>query len=159
MKKYLFFTFLILFVSSCTLTRINKKYRSDINGSWILKNITYSGNSGVFKLKIFDESDAESFKESLWTFNSNNSIGSYTFKNKANGPSIARQLRWSVYLPENADAMLQFKKIDPSSKKSLDNQAGYRLYIDYLSPIQMRLRTRVSFEGRPFDILYDFTKN
>lgn len=159
MRKHIFLGFIALFLSSCTLTRMNKSYRAEINGRWILNSITYSGNSGEFKSKLFDEADAGCFEGSLWTFNSNNSIGSYTLGSKANCPSLSRQLRWSVYGPGDTDMMLQFKRIDPSSKKSLEEEAGYRLYIDQLDPTRMRLRTTITFEGKPFNILYNFTKN
>lgn len=125
-----------------------------INGPWILNNVTYEGNEGKFTSVLFNDADATCFEGSEWYFRNNNNTGSYILAGTDTCAGGERFIRWSIL----STGQLQFKSID-SKYKDISGGLGYRLDIATLDASQLVLKSRVSVDGEPIDIVYSFTKN
>jgi len=147
-----------LIISSCSASKEGRSMKSNINGNWVLQTITAEGITGVAKTTVFNEAEFGCFIGSSWNFIKNNSMGSYTIVDqKKECPSIKRFIRWSIYEPSDAERSFQFKRLD-DKKNSMDNGDGYRLNIVQLDATQMKLRSEITFEGRPAALIYNFVK-
>lgn len=155
MKKIIFATALIFLITSCSLSKQNKLYRSSINGTWRLNNVSYEGLDGTFSSILFKDADAKCFEGSTWFFRSNNSTGHYRIEKGGNCMLGERYIRWSIQENNNAQ-LLQLKFID-NKKKDLNNY-GFRLTIDYLDEQSMKLHSIANVEGEIVHVVYKFTK-
>lgn len=155
MKKLLLFSCLMIF-ASCSLSKQNRSYRSMINGQWTLQSVTHPNNPGDYNGELFATANAFCYNGSSWNFVSNNSTGSYSFSN-ANCNNAANLIRWSIFEPGDGSHQFQFKPID-EKKKSINNNAGFRLNIDSLTETSMILSTTINVEGSPFLINLNFIK-
>lgn len=131
--------------------------RSDIKGDWVLQTITTQGIVGVTKTTIFNEAEFGCFIGSGWNFIGNNSMGSYTIVDPKCA-SVKRNFRWSVFESGDVPKMLQFKRLD-NKKNAMDNGDGFRLTIVQLDNNQMKLRSDISFEGKPASLTYNFIRH
>ena len=149
------FTF---FLSACSVSKEARSMKKDISGDWILQTITTEGITGVAKTKIFNEAEFGCFIGSDWNFIANNSMGSYTIVDPGKEcPSIKRFIRWSIYEPEGAAKEFQFKRLD-DKKNAMDDGAGFRLTVTQLDDTQMKLKSDITFAGRPTVLIYNFVK-
>ncbi|GAB2837939.1 hypothetical protein [Ferruginibacter profundus] len=145
-------------LGSCSVSNEARGIKKNINGNWVLQTITTEGITGVAKTRIFNEADFGCFIGSEWNFLANNSTGSYTIVDtKKECPAIKRFIRWSVYEPKDLPKEFQFKRLD-DKKNPMDDNAGFRLKIAQLDAAQMKLRSEITFEGRPAAIIYNFVK-
>ncbi|MEM9686143.1 MAG: lipocalin family protein [Bacteroidota bacterium] len=152
---------LLLFIilssfTACSLSKMNKTYRKNINGSWTLTNVEYKNNTGMFKSVLFNDTQAVCFEGSSWFFRNNNSTGSYTINKPGNCVNGTRNIRWSVYEPDSGGYQLQFKFID-EKKKDL-SPYGYRLAILQSDAETMVLESKNSVEGEPISLIYTFKR-
>lgn len=156
MKRIILLTAVVAFLGfSCSLTKENKLYRSTLNGTWKLTEVNYGGAEGKFSSVLFKDADAACFQGSTWTFNANNSVGSYTIAQGQDCVAGQRNFRWSVYEGSGLQ-QLQFKFVD-EKRKDINNY-GFRLNIDYLGDATMKLRSNVNVEGEPINVIYQFEK-
>jgi hypothetical protein len=146
----------VIFLSSCSLSKQNKSYRSAINGSWTLSSITHPNNPGEYTAVLFNVANAPCYNGSTWNFISNNSTGNYTFANPGCGTD-PNYVRWSIYEPGDGSYYFQFKPID-EKKNSTNDNTGYRLNILSLNDTKMVLSTNVQADGKPFTLNFNFTK-
>jgi hypothetical protein len=162
-KKLFFYAALVAVLFSACKTSDALKTQSTkgtaaqqkmIDGPWILNTITYEGNEGRFSSVLFNDADATCFEGSEWYFRNNNNTGSYIIEPSDNCSGGERFIRWSIL----SSGQLQFKSID-SKYKDTSGGLGYRLDITNLEDSRMVLKSRVSVEGQPIDIVYSFTKN
>lgn len=153
------FLFAIILMTSCSTSKEARGYRADINGKWQLQTINTEGISGKIKTQILNEADLSCFVGSSWSFNQNNSLGSYTINvNGGECASVKRDLRWSIYEAPNEPKLFQFKKLDANLREIEEGSAGYRFTILELNAQNMRLRNDITFEGKQASIIYNFIK-
>ncbi len=144
--------------SACSVSKEARSMKKDINGNWVLQTITTEGITGVVKTKIFNEAEFGCFIGSEWNFIANNSMGSYIIVDPGKEcPSIKRFIRWSIYEPKGAAKEFQFKRLD-DKKNAMDDGAGFRLTVIQLDDTQMKLRSDITFAGRPTVLIYNFVK-
>lgn len=147
-----------IFFSACSVTKEARSIKKDINGNWVLQTIVTEGITGVVKTKIFNEAEFGCFIGSEWNFIANNSMGSYTIVDAYKEcPSIKRFIRWSIYEPKDAAKEFQFKRLD-DKKNAMDDGAGFRLTIAQLDNSQMKLKSEITFAGKPAVVIYNFVK-
>lgn len=140
---------------SCSLNKEAKLYRSSMNGTWELTQVSYDGAEGTFTSVLFKDADAKCFEGSSWFFNGNNSLGHYTLPEGKDCVAGQRAIRWSVYGQSGAQ-QLQFKFID--AKRKDINDYGFRLNILQLDDAQMKLSSNVNVEGETIQVIYHFQK-
>jgi len=158
-KKSFFLLLLSVgFLSSCSVSKSARQDRSVLNGYWILNNVSYEGNEGKFNSVLFNDAGADCFEGSNWFFRNNNSTGSYVLANTDNCGQEERFIRWSVIEREGMSSQLQFKFID-DRYKDISGGIGYRLDIASLDAAQMRLSSKVTVDGTPITVVYEFIKN
>ncbi len=154
-RTSIFLIVLVFLATSCSLTKENKLYRSTINGTWQLTEVTYNGAKGNFTSTLFKDADAKCFEGSKWFFNANNSLGYYFLSQSQNCIAGKRDIRWSVYEKNNVQ-QLQFKLVNEKRKDI--NDYGFRLDIDYLDNEKMELHSDVRVEGEAVRVVYNFQK-
>jgi len=159
LKKLIFLlVFTTGLVNSCSVSKAARQDRSVLTGNWILSNVSYQGSQGQFTSVLFNDADASCFEGSTWFFRNNNSTGSYLLGNGSNCDAAERFIRWSVVDREGMASQLQFKFID-EKYKDISGGLGYRLDIEVLNDQQMRLTSKVSVDGQPLTVVYDFINN
>ncbi|MBL0355377.1 MAG: lipocalin family protein [Chitinophagaceae bacterium] len=150
--------FTIVFFAGCSASKEARTMKGTINGTWTLQTITIEGNNSIINTKVFNEADNSCFIGSSWNFIANNSKGSYTLPSGAGGcVATTRNIRWSIYEPEGEEKRFQFKRLDDKNNPMDDNN-GYRLSIAQLNDTNMQLKSAISFEGNPVNIVYNFVK-
>ncbi|HLT51557.1 MAG TPA: lipocalin family protein [Arenibacter sp.] len=158
-KKSFFLLLLSVgFLSSCSVSKSARQDRSVLNGYWILSNVSYEGNEGRFNSVLFNDAEANCFESSNWFFRNNNSTGSYVLANNGNCDQTERFIRWSVIDREGMPGQLQFKFID-DKYKDISGGIGYRLDIVSLNATHMTLNSKVTVDGEPITVVYEFSKN
>ncbi len=145
-------------LSACSVSKEARSMKKNINGNWVLQTIVTEGITGVVKTKIFNEAEFGCFIGSEWNFIANNSMGSYTIVDAYKVcPSVKRFIRWSVYEPKDAAKEFQFKRLD-DKKNAMDDGAGFRLTVAQLDNKVMKLRSEITFAGKPAVIIYNFER-
>jgi hypothetical protein len=152
--------FAVLFLVSCSTSKEARTFRSSINGKWQLQTVTTEGITGKVKAQILNEADLNCFIGSNWSFNQNNSLGSYTIsQNAGECVAVTRNIRWSIYEAKDEPKLFQFKKLDDKLKPIEEGNAGYRFTILKLDNNAMQLRNDINFEGKPASLIYNFVRN
>lgn len=161
-NKFVAYAFSFITVSSvlcaCSASKEGRTMKKTINGDWTLQTINTEGIDAKFKAQIFNEADLNCFVGSNWNFVSNNSSGSYTLAGNTTGcTSLERKITWSIYEPKGAEKEFQFKRME-SKNKSMDDNAGFRLNVTTLTDNIMQLKSAITFENKPGNIVYNFVK-
>lgn len=152
------FIFTIFLLTACSASKEARTMKGSINGTWTLQTITIEGNNSIINAKVFNEADNNCFIGSSWNFIANNSKGSYTLPNGTGGcVATTRNIRWSIYEPKGEEKEFQFKRLDEKNNPMDDNN-GYRLHIASLNETGMQLKSTISYEGKPVNIVYNFVK-
>jgi hypothetical protein len=150
--------FIIIILSSCSVSKEARSIKKSINGDWVLQTVTVEGITGVTKTTVFNEADLSCFIGSEWNFVSNNSMGSYNLVDKSNNcTQVKRLIRWSIYEPENAAKEFQFKRLD-DKKNAMDDGNGYRLTVIESGDSNLKLRSDLVFGGHAGALIYNFVK-
>ncbi|UOB17456.1 lipocalin family protein [Abyssalbus ytuae] len=152
----LILSFLLIVMTSCSLSKVNKSYRNSINGTWTLTDVSYENASGQFKSVLFNDAEDICFEGSEWFFRANNSTGYYNIPASSLCEPGNRYIRWSVVEGDSTYHQLQFKFTD-EKKKDLSG-LGYRLIISSVSDEQMVLRNNVLVDGERVTIVYNFNR-
>lgn len=147
----------ILFLASCGTTKSARTQRNLFSGTWSLDNIDYENNTGALSSLIFGDAKDICFEGSQWFFRDNNSTGRYTITGGSLCQGGDRFFRWSVVEPVDRLSQLQFKFID-EKRKDISGGQGYRLDIANLNEQNMVLKSRVTVDGEPVTIVYEFTR-
>ncbi|MCW3089028.1 MAG: lipocalin-like domain protein [Ferruginibacter sp.] len=144
--------------TACSVTKEGRSIKKSINGNWSLQTINTEGISGKFTAKVFNEADFNCFIGSSWNFISNNGTGSYTLVGGSTGCStLERSIRWTVYEPKDGPKEFQFKRLD-EKRNPMDDNNGFRLNVSMLDDNTMQLKSAITFEGKPGNIVYNFVK-
>ena len=161
MKKLLFFSFVILFMTSCGSTQSNteaKPSKKTLKGTWKVTNIRFVGEKGLYKANLFDMADSACFKESEWVFIPNNGSGKYTLLAGSQCEAVTTRIHWSFYEPGDGTYQFQFKYVDEKNKPVDSANRGYRSTLDSLEESTMSMRVQSTYEGNEFDVVLTFTK-
>lgn len=158
MRRVFFFVMLITAISSCSMSKEARSYRRDIAGKWQLQTIVSEGIQGTVKTVLFDEADFNCFIGSNWSFTDHNSLGSYTISATAGCNPLKRDIRWSIYEAKDEPKLLQFKRLDNKLKEVDANSSGFRFTIVELTKTSMKLKSDLTFEGKPAAFIFNFTR-
>ena len=142
---------------SCSISKAVREERKTVNGTWTLENVGYEENEGSFKSILFNDAKAVCFEGSTWFFLNNNSTGNYNLKNSSICSGGQRNIRWSIVENDGGNNQLQFKFID-EKKKDIYGRTGYRFDIVSLSLSEMTLKSKVTVDGSPISVVYEFVK-
>ncbi|MBC7866979.1 MAG: DUF5004 domain-containing protein [Gloeobacteraceae cyanobacterium ES-bin-316] len=149
----------VLFLASCATSKEARNYKNNIDGKWQLETLVTEGILGSTKTQILNEADISCFIGSSWSFNRNNSLGTYSIsQNAGQCVAVTRNIRWSIFEAEGQPKLLQFKKLDSKYKEVDEGSAGYRFTIVQLTETNMQLRSDVMFEGKQASFIYNFSK-
>lgn len=150
---------LAFMAGGCASSKEARTYKNLIDGKWQLQTVVSEGVTGQIKAELLNEANLECFVGSTWSFNQNNSLGTYSIsKNAGECVAITRNIRWSVYEAANEPKLFQFKKVDEKYKDIDEGSAGYRFTILQLDKTTMQLRSDVEFEGKQASFIYNFAK-
>ncbi len=157
MKKILSLLVALLFLASCGSGKV-REARITFKGDWLLTSITYPGSTGNFNVQLFDDTSAACLESSQWNFISNNNTGSYVpVKSQCN--SNTRFFIWSINEVDKETGNYDFM-LKPTNEEheSTRGNEGYRIDLVTLTGDQMVWEHTIQFEGEPFTIRMDFTK-
>ncbi len=150
----------MIFIMSCSTSKEARKYRSGIDGNWQLKTVTTEGVTGSVKAELLGEASINCFVGSTWSFNKNNSLGSYSInQNGGECAAVKRNIRWSIYEAPGEPKLFQFKKLDNNFKAIEEGSVGYRFSILQLDNNTMKLQNDVTYSGQQIAFVYTFSKN
>ncbi len=150
---------LIILFASCATSKESRTDRREIHGTWQLQTIVSEGIKGKVNINLFNEGNFECFIGSTWSFNKNNSLGSYTILQNANScAAIRRDIRWSIYEAKDQPRLFQFKRLDDKLKEVDGDSGGFRFTINEISNQKIQLRSDIIFEGKPAAFIYNFVK-
>ena len=161
MKKLVYFSFVVLFLSSCGSTQSSseaKPSKKTLKGTWQITNIRFVGEKGLYKANLFDMADSACFKGSEWVFIPNNGSGKYTINESTQCEPVATRIHWSFYEPGDGTYQFQFKYVDENNKPIDSANRGYRSKIDSLEENSMIMRVATTVDGKEFDLILTFTK-
>ena len=145
-------------LSACASSKEGRSIKNNIDGEWTLQTVNTEGINSKFTAKVFNETDLNCFIGSSWKFNANNSLGTYNLVGGTTGcATLERNFRWSIYEPAGAPKEFQFKRLD-EKLKPMDDNNGFRLTVSMIDGSSMQLKSAITFEGKPGNIVYNFTK-
>jgi hypothetical protein len=144
--------------TACATSKQSRLMKDAINGNWILQTINTEGTSVQFTAKVFNEADLNCFIGSNWSFNANNSLGSYTLLGNTPGCiALQRSIRWTVMEDAAGTLQFQFKRLD-ENRKPMDDNNGFRCSLTMADNNTMQLKSAFTLEGNVGNILYNFIK-
>jgi hypothetical protein len=154
------FTLLIITVlfTACATSKQSRLMKDTINGNWILQTVNTEGTSVQFTAKVFNEADLNCFIGSNWSFNANNSLGSYTLTSSTPGCiALQRSIRWTLVEASDGSLKFQFKRLD-DNRKPMDDNNGYRCSLTMADNNTMQMKSAFMLEGKAGNIIYNFIK-
>ncbi|MEO6546962.1 MAG: hypothetical protein ABIN94_03155 [Ferruginibacter sp.] len=144
--------------AACSVTKEGRSIKKSVSGDWILQTVNTEGITGKFTAKVFNEADFNCFIGSSWNFVANNGTGTYTIVGgNAGCATLERSIRWSIYEPKDGPKEFQFKRLN-DKKDPMDDNNGFRLSISMPDDNTMQLKSAITFEGKPGNIVYNFVK-
>ena len=160
-KANLIFNLLIIIylLASCATSKEARTYKKTIDGNWQLQTVVTEGIMGKVKVQLFNEAEFNCFVGSSWSFNQNNSLGTYDISKNGNEcVAVKRNIRWTIYEAKGEPKLLQFKRLD-DKLNAMDDGDGYRFSIVQLDNNNMQLRSNITFENKPASLIYNFVRN
>lgn len=160
-KANLIFNLLIIIylLASCATSKEARTYKKTIDGNWQLQTVVTEGIMGKVKVQLFNEAEFNCFVGSSWSFNQNNSLGTYDISKNGNEcVAVKRNIRWTIYEATGEPKLLQFKRLD-DNLKVMDDGDGFRFTIVQLDKNRMQLKSNIIFENKPAALVYNFIRN
>ena len=160
-KANLIFNLLIIIylLASCATSKEARTYKKTIDGNWQLQTVVTEGIMGKVKVQLFNEAEFNCFVGSSWSFNQNNSLGTYDISKNGNEcVAVKRNIRWTIYEATGEPKLLQFKRLD-DKLKVMDDGDGFRFTIVKLDKNTMQLKSNITFETKPAALVYNFIRN
>ena len=160
-KANLIFNLLIIIylLASCATSKEARTYKKTIDGNWQLQTVVTEGIMGKVKVQLFNEAEINCFVGSSWSFNQNNSLGTYDISKNGNEcVAVKRNIRWTIYEATGEPKLLQFKRLD-DNLKVMDDGDGFRFTIVQLDKNRMQLKSNIIFENKPAALVYNFIRN
>ena len=158
LKRVLPIVAVTLVLASCSGPKVATVTHADMQGNWILNNITYDGlgSGDNVKMTLLDEGSDACLIGSAWNLPFNG-YGSYTLSSTAAGcPTGMRKIVWS-YQKSGDQPYFQFKRLE-EGVKAKNVQDGYRFKVVEVTKTSMSLQSEVAFEGKSVFINYSFAK-
>ena len=89
-KANLIFNLLIIIylLASCATSKEARTYKKTIDGNWQLQTVVTEGIMGKVKVQLFNEAEFNCFVGSSWSFNQNNSLGTYDISKNGNAGNL-----------------------------------------------------------------------
>jgi len=151
--------FVSVFFTACAGSKEARTLKKTIKGDWTIKTINIEGNNSIVNTRVFNEAENNCFIGSTWNFVSNNGTGSYTLPSGTAGcAALTRKIRWSIYEPDGEEKKFQFKRLDDKNDP-LDDNNGYRLNVASLTETTMQLKSTITYNNEPVNMVYNFVKN
>lgn len=159
MKNVLLLVVFAGLMTACGTSKIERQAQRTFKGDWTLNSVTFPENSGFVDVTLFEDVDRKCFEGSEWHFVSNNNKGEYQIFKEDCSPG-KREFRWNVEEtnPDSGEFDFTLKPVSEGQNARKTAQ-GYRLNLVSLDDTQMVWEQTVSFEGEPFKIRMEFTKN
>jgi len=158
MKKMILLCSVFVLITSCSISKDARAKRNMLSGTWTLDNIGFENNQTNVKAVLFNDVQDICLEGTDWFFRNNNSTGNYTIKPSSMCTAGTRYIRWSVVERDNKDlSQLQFKFVNEKNQ-DISGGAGYRLDIESLTEQLMTLKSTAMVDGKPVNVLYEFTK-
>lgn len=159
MKKIVSLCLLVSVMMACGTTKIERQAQQTFKGDWNLNSITYPQNSGFVDVTLFDDASRNCFENSEWHFISNNNKGYYQLFKEDCSPG-KRTFRWDVQETSPKSGIFDFTlKPVSEGQNARKTSKGYRLNLVSLNQSQMVWEQTVSYDGKPFVIRMNFSKN
>lgn len=157
MKKFILVLTMIALLSCASSKSVNNSKKM-IKGTWTLNSITHN-NTGLFNIKLLNDASKQCFENSVWQFIPNNNSGIYSI-GKEGCSTGDRNFIFSIIDIDSQNSQYDFILKPTNSKmKSETNNSGFRLKLMQLSENSMIIEQTVDYEGSPFKISMNFTKN
>lgn len=154
MKKTFLVFFVTVLVVSCGVTKTERQAQKSFKGNWTLTDIELP--SALVDVSLFQDADTRCFENSDWHFVPNNNKGTYELMDCEAGK---RDFHWSV--EENAEDGEYYFTLKPEleGENARKVKSGFRLKLKYLDEDTMQWEQTVSYEGEPFTLKMNFSKN
>jgi hypothetical protein len=157
MKKLTLLFLLASLVFACGTPKTVQESRKVIKGYWTLDEVTYS-EEGNFLIQLLNDTSKECFEGSSWRFIPNNNTGVYTISD-SNCPTGDRNFIFVIQEVDQATGLYDFLLKPTNEKKKSENNVGFRMHLTQLTNNNMKWEQTVSLEGKPFNIVMNFSKN
>jgi hypothetical protein len=157
MKKLISIVLLASFVFACGTPKTVNESKKVIKGNWTLNEITYS-EEGNFLIQLLNDTSKECFEGSSWKFIPNNNTGIYTI-NDSNCPTGDRHFIFVIQEVDQTTGLYDFLLKPTNEKKKSVTNVGFRMHLTQLTNYNMKWEQTVSLEGKPFNIVMNFSKN
>lgn len=156
MKNSILILFLVGLLTSCGTSKVERQAQKTFKGDWTLTNVELP--SALVDVDVFDDADHRCFEGSNWHFVPNNNTGTYELVGDDCSPD-QRKFFWNIQ--ENTDNGEYSFTLKPEAKaaQARKQKSGYRLKLMYLDDTRMTWEQTVTYEGSPFTIKMNFSKN
>ncbi len=157
MKKIFVLFIATALLLACATPQAIRDSEKVIKGEWVLNSITHN-ESGSYAINLFNDTNKDCFEGSTWKFIPNNNTGTYTI----NGAGCPVGERYFIFTIQEVDATSGYYDflLKPTDErgKSETNQ-GFRTRLAHISESNMTWEQNLTFEGKPFKLIMNFTKN
>lgn len=155
MKKSILIALFSILIFGCktqtvTNTNVDNKIERAIKGNYIITDVMYPGSEYI-KITSFDIADAACFKNSEWSFISNNNKGTLALNNSSCS-SYSSPITWYV----NNDGQFVMKVLNETKSKKVTG--GYILSVVNLTENSFQLVDNVNVGGKIVEVVYQFSK-
>lgn len=154
MKKYMLILFTALILTSCGVSKTERQTQKTLKGDWTLTQIDLP--SALVDVDLFEDVDTRCFENSDWNFISNNNKGSYKLY-KDNCQPGTRKFRWNIKEDNNEYFFTLKHEVDGVNIRH--EKRGFRLKMISLDDNYMVLEEKTTYDGKPFTIRMNFSKN
>ncbi len=156
LKLILGVVMMIIGLCSCKSTQPIRQAERTLKGNWTLTNVSYS-RPGKFNVKLYNDAGSDCFQNSTWTFVPNNNTGTYQFTNSGCDTTL-KNVKWTIPIPDGDSYSFMMKPLT-AKKKSIEGNKGFRTGLQMLTENTMVWSQKLQFEGQPFVITMNFSKN
>ncbi|PJX28446.1 hypothetical protein CAP47_01010 [Psychroflexus sp. S27] len=146
----------VLFVS-CSTSKIERQSMRSLDGDWTLTDISYPGSSGLVDVTLFNTASMNCFQNSSWNFVSNNNTGNFVLYG-SDCPSGEQNFAWNIETTESNTYNFTLKPLTKGVNPQKINK-GYSMEITQLNDFNMTTRQTVQYNGAPFIVQMEFSKN
>lgn len=157
MKKLFLLTVFAVTALSCGPSKTVTDSYKVMKGYWILTDISYDA-PGKYNITLLNDASAECFEGSTWRFIPNNNTGRYTLEDPA-CTTGERHFIFTVQEIDKNSGLYDFMLKPTDAKKKSEDNRGVRLRLTQLGEDTMRWRQTVTVDGKPFNIIWNFSKN
>ncbi len=127
--------------------------RGDVNGNWVLNNVSFEGIPEVAVRSFLGETSYKCFVGSTWVL-TNSGNGSYSLPNSASCSAKTQNIFWSM---NSSEGTFQFKKLYEGDKAKNVTE-GYRLELSSSTSDMLVLKSPIEYSGRTAYIVLTFNK-